>query len=232
MSDEVLEDVAVASPEPGPDVRRSARGQLGQLWASIFFAPETKVPKTLLVTSAERHEGATQIAAGLGIVGAQSNSELNVLLVDFNLHHPQLPDVLGARPDAGLAEVLRGGAGLDDAVCATGQPNVHLLSAGREVDHPLGLLRSKQLQTVMSQLQDYALADHIIIDTAAANRYPEAQTLAGLVDGVILVTRAGVTRRESIGEAKKRIEQNQGRLLGVVLNQQRYVIPGFIYRRL
>ncbi len=227
-----MSDVTIIDPPASRQVRRSARGRIGQLWASIFFAPAAKIPKMLMVTAAERREGSTQIAASLAIVGAQSHSELKIVLVDFNLHHPRLDKVMGVEPAAGLAEVIHGDVTLEDALCPTGLPNLSLLTAGKQLDQPLGLLRSQRLTTVLTQLQQHAQVDHVIIDAAAANLYPEAQTLAGLVDGVVLVTRAGVTRRESVAEAKKRIEQNQGHLLGLVLNQQRYAIPGFLYRRL
>ena len=226
------EDVAVAEPSASFGVKRAVKNQLGQLWASIFFAPEPRSPKTLLVTSAERHEGATQIAASLAIIGVESHAELKVLLVDFNLHYPKLSRVMGMPSASGLGDALRAGTSVAPAVRDTGHPNLKLLAAGETIDQPLGLLRSRGLRTVMEELQGYPSADHVIIDSAAANLYPEAQTLAGLVDGVVLVTRAGETRREAVAEAKKRIEQNGGRLLGVVLNQRRYPIPGFLYRRL
>jgi len=211
-------------------VRRSLRGEIGHLWASVFFAPERAAPRTLLVTASERGEGVTQIVAGLGIVGAESNAELRILLVDFNLRHPALARVLGVQAGAGIAEVIRGEVPLSEAMCPTALSNLRLLPAGHRLDQPLGLLRSQALREVLGDLA--AQCDHVLIDAAAANRYPDAQTLTGLVDGTILVTRAGETRRETVAEAKKRIEQNRGRLLGVVLNQRRFPIPGFIYRRL
>jgi capsular exopolysaccharide synthesis family protein len=230
MSDEAM-GTAVASPARKHRVRGSLRNQVGQLWASVFFAPEGKSPKSVLVTSAERQEGATQIAAALAIAGAESQSELKIALVDFNLHYPRLHRVLGVQPRIGLAEAIRGECTLQEAVHETYLPNLGLIPAGEALGQPLGLLRSEQLQTFVKQLQESKEVDHVIIDTAATNLYPEAQTLASMVDGVVLVTWAGETRRESVAEAKKRIEQNQGRVLGVVLNQRRYVIPGFIYRR-
>ncbi len=230
MADEML---AEAIPESGSrDVRSSVRDELGQLWASIFFAPGRKSPKTLLVASAERREGATQLAAALGVVGAQSHRELKILLVDFNLHHPGLHKALDQSGGPGLAELVRGDLTLDEAAQPAGPSNLLLLSAGRDLSQPLGLLRSERLKDVLAGFQDHTDVDHVIIDAGAANHHPEAQTLAGLLDGVILVTHAGETRRESVAEAKKRIEQNQGRLLGIVLNQRRFPIPGFLYKRL
>lgn len=236
MSDD-LSGVALAG-NPAPSlptgsikVRGALRNQVGQLWASVFFAPEGKTPKTVLVTSAERSEGSTQVAAALAVLGAESQTELNIVLVDANLHQPSLHSALGLPAGPGLAEVVRGDCSLDDAIRATPLPNLGLVRAGTDLSQPLGLLRSQKLRAMFKDLSESGKVDHIIVDTAAANLFPEAQILAGLADGVVIVTHAGQTRRESVAEAKKRIEQNQGRVLGVVLNQQRYAIPGFIYRR-
>ncbi len=226
------QDVAVAPPPRAMRVRRAARSELGQLWASVFFAPTGRIPKTVMVTAAERREGATQIGAGLAVVGAESNSELRIILVDFNLHHPRLDKLLKVSNTVGLSEVILGEATLEEAIQWASPPNLGVLTAGRRLDQPLGLLKSERLSSVLGELQGHASVDHVILDAAAANLYPEAQTLASLVDGVILVAYANVTRRESAAEAKKRIEQNGGRLQGVVLNQRRYAVPRFLYRRL
>jgi Mrp family chromosome partitioning ATPase len=70
-----------------------------------------------------------------------------------------------------------------------------------------------------------------LIDAPAINLYPDAQLLAPLTDGVALVAEAGRTRRESLAQARKRIDLSRGRVLGVILNKRRYPVPRFLYRR-
>jgi protein-tyrosine kinase len=53
-----------------------------------------------------------------------------------------------------------------------------------------------------------------------------------MVDGVVLVVRAGRTSREAVLQAKKRLQLAGARLLGVVLNDRTYPLPEFLYRRL
>lgn len=74
--------------------------------------------------------------------------------------------------------------------------------------------------------------DFTLLDSPPINMSPEGLTLAPWVDGVLLVVRAGHTRREVVQHAKEQIQLNGGKILGVVLNRRRYVIPDFLYRRL
>jgi hypothetical protein len=74
--------------------------------------------------------------------------------------------------------------------------------------------------------------DYILIDCPSLKVSSDAAMLAPIVDGVAVVVEAGRTRREEIHRAKTVIEQTGGEFLGFVLNQRRYPIPGWLYRRL
>lgn len=74
--------------------------------------------------------------------------------------------------------------------------------------------------------------DFTLLDSPPINMSPEGPALAPWVDGVLLVVRAGHTRWEVVRHAKEQIQLNGGKILGVVLNRRRYVIPDFLYRRL
>ena len=66
-------------------------------------------------------------------------------------------------------------------------------------------LNPERVRSLLQQLME--THEHVIIDAPAVNRQAVAQALAGMTDGVLLVTRAGVTRREAIAEAKKLYEE-------------------------
>ena len=57
-------------------------------------------------------------------------------------------------------------------------------------------------------------------------------TLASKMDGFLLVVKYWHTRREILKNVKARLEKAKGKILGVILNERRFEIPGFIYRRL
>jgi Mrp family chromosome partitioning ATPase len=56
--------------------------------------------------------------------------------------------------------------------------------------------------------------------------------LARRADGIILVLAAERTRAPVVEQARKIIEANKSRLLGVVMNRRRHHIPKFLYRLL
>ena len=72
----------------------------------------------------------------------------------------------------------------------------------------------------------------VVIDAGASLAAPETALLASSTAGVVLVVRANRTRREVVQRAVDALNRARCRVLGVVLNDRRYPIPGFIYRRI
>ena len=60
--------------------------------------------------------------------------------------------------------------------------------------------------------------DHVVIDSAPLLVRADTSVLVPHVDGVVLVTRSGVTPRAAVQRARERILGMQGRILGVVIN--------------
>jgi hypothetical protein len=74
--------------------------------------------------------------------------------------------------------------------------------------------------------------DYVLVDCPSLGVSSDATTLAPIVDGMAIVVEAGRTRRDQIQRAQKIVEQAGGNFLGFVLNQRRYPVPGWLYRRL
>lgn len=74
--------------------------------------------------------------------------------------------------------------------------------------------------------------DNILIDCHSVNDSTDAAMLASVVDGVVVVVDAGQSRREEIINAQRTVEAAGGNFLGFVLNQRRYPVPEWLYRRL
>jgi len=56
--------------------------------------------------------------------------------------------------------------------------------------------------------------------------------LAPLVDGVVLVVRAGVSKRDQINYTQRMMETAPSKILGYVLNGRDYPVPDWLYKRL
>ena len=74
--------------------------------------------------------------------------------------------------------------------------------------------------------------DNILIDCRSVNESTDAALLASSVDGVVVVVDAGQSRRDEILNAQRTVETAGGKFLGYVLNQRRYPVPEWLYKRL
>jgi Mrp family chromosome partitioning ATPase len=74
--------------------------------------------------------------------------------------------------------------------------------------------------------------DNILIDCRSLKNSADAAVLAASVDGVVIVVDAGESRNDEILNAQRTIESAGGKFLGFVLNQRRYPVPEWLYKRL
>lgn len=215
-------------------VQAKSEAEVGQLWTNIFFSADAGLagaPKTVVVTSCRRGDGATQIATSLALIGAEANKDERIALVDFNLRSPSISELLGISAQPGVTDVVEGRASLETAMQSVTLRNgtsLHVLAAGPSIEQPLSLLKSRQVKGLISRLAERY--DHVIVDTASANVYPDAQVLGSMASGVLLVVRAGQTPRETVAEVKKRMDLAKVRCLGLVLNQRTDPVPDLVYQ--
>ncbi len=198
------------------------------MWASIFYSGRA-TGKTVLLSGASRREGASTIACGLSLVDSDIAGAPRVALVDFNLRFPAVHKLLGLRQEPGLAEALTQGQDLKSLAQKVNQ-NLDVFTVGAVTPSSLDVLHSNAIATLFQRLGESY--DYILVDTAAANPYPDAQVLASVVKDVVLVVHSDQTPREAVAQAKKRIEAGGGRVVGLVLNLRTFPIPNFLYRRL
>jgi len=212
-------------------IREECEAEVSQIWSQVFFAADHAPPRGIVVTGARRGDGATQISTSLAILGATSNRELRIALVDFNVRSARIAELMSLKPAPGVTDVLEGRSTLEAALQAVSLPGggeLHVLTGGSAAAQPLALLRSRQLQSTLARLLDRY--DHVIIDTPSINSFPDAKVVGQMVGGAVLVARAGQTPRETIGEAKKRLDNGGVKVLGLVLNQRNDPIPDALYQ--
>lgn len=137
-----------------------------------------------------------------------------VVAIDADLRDASLHKLLGIPDRPGLSDVLLGTVTLEQALVSLPDLNLTVLPAGSPAGQPTELLGSAEMRRVVDTL--HAQFDRIVIDTPPAAPLADVQVLTPLVDGVVLVVRAGRTPRPAIDRALEEFEP--GRLLGIVLN--------------
>lgn len=168
--------------------------------------------KTFAVTSSKPSEGKSITAANIAISYAMLGKR--VLLIDADLRKPTQRRLWGVNVASGLCDFL---AKIGPLVLAKvdGLP-LWVACTGTIPPNPSELLASERMKAFVSLCAEKY--DYIIIDTPPVNTVADAQIISTLVDGVLLVARSGNTSSDELRAAVDAIEQVDGNLSGIVLN--------------
>lgn len=172
--------------------------------------------KTVVVTSAGANEGKSTVLANLAVALAEAGR--TVLAIDCDLRQPTLHEIIGGAQTPGFTDILLG-ANQDDSIHTTAIPGLSLVPSGPIPPNPAEVLGSARLQGVLDSFRERA--DILLIDTPPIGLVADAAQLAPRCDGVLLVLRAGRSRREAAQNAQRQLEQVKAHILGIVLNDVR-----------
>lgn len=179
--------------------------------------------RTLLFLSPDPGDGKSTLVADLALV--QRDGGARVAVVEANFRRPTLARMLGLSGAHGLAEVLAGtipvaeawervlpapgpaedldgpagapaAAGAATAVASErGAGALFLLAGSESVPNPPALLAQSALgDTLKSLAEDF---DYVLIDAPSPLEFSDVMPLMRMVDGLVLVARAGHTRELS-----------------------------------
>lgn len=181
---------------------------------NILFSSPDKPLRTLVVSSSNPVEGKTMNVVQLGIVMAQGGHK--TLLVDTDMRRPRLHKALRASNENGVSRVVVGEATLESAVKSTDVPNLFLLPCGPIPPNPAELLQTERFAALVRTLAEKY--DRVIFDSPPALAVTDAVVLSRLVDGTVLVVRAGRTSRDALMRTRRAMAAVGTRITGVVLN--------------
>jgi capsular exopolysaccharide synthesis family protein len=187
--------------------------QFRTLRTRLYQLRETTPLKRILVTSALTGEGKTFVASNLGQAIAREK-ERKVLLIDGDLRSPALHKHLAAPSTPGLSDYLRGHASDPEIIQHGQEGNLCFIAAGSSGSDPSELLSNGMLDKLLDRLAP--LFDWVIIDSPPCLPVSDANVLASLCDGVLLVLRAKSTPSAVAEKARKELLKRK--VIGVVMN--------------
>jgi protein-tyrosine kinase len=169
------------------------------------------------VTSPIKQDGKTTVAVNLAAALALEYEE-QVLLIDGDLRSPQIHRYFGLQRAPGLSDYLRSSteSDLSSFVRPTFLPGLKVLPAGESSDLSSELLARLRVRNLMEEIRSTFPGHQIIVDTPPVLSTPDSLILAREVDGVIMVIKAGKTRRDYLAKAVQSL--NSSKLMGVVFN--------------
>jgi protein-tyrosine kinase len=171
---------------------------------------------TVLVTSPSPAEGKTFTAVNLALAQAHL-AESSVLLADFDLRRPIIHSLFQVERSPGLSDFLTGQCSFPQALRRIEGRNLYLLPAGSPVKNPLELLNMRQSKVLFEELP--RAFNWAIFDTPPLLFSADANLLATLADGTILVVKIGSTTFDNVTRAIQSLCENN--VLGIVANGAR-----------
>lgn len=169
--------------------------------------------RVIVVTSSVQGEGKSTTSGNLAIALAQSGN--SVLLVDCDMRKPSIHKKFKISNAAGTAELLLRKK-LFEEVANKYNENLTIITAGKIPPNPSEMLASRAMTAFIEEMKKEF--KYIILDTPPLQAVTDAQVLSTKADGVLLIVRAGSTKREMVFNSVDLIKKVQGKVIGTVLN--------------
>lgn len=167
----------------------------------------------IAVTSSVKSEGKTFTSLNLAISIARDFDD-KVLLIEGDLKNPGLYEYLKHPPGFGLTDVLSGKIDIDACAVQMFDGQLSVLFAGKTAGNPSKLLSSLKMQEIITTARERY--KYIIIDTPPIMPMADINIYSTLVDGILLVIKAGKTPRSLVKRATSTLAADK--IVGVVLN--------------
>jgi Mrp family chromosome partitioning ATPase len=172
---------------------------------------------TLLLANAEGKDASPIAVANLGIVAAGMGRK--TLLVDANLHQPELHRLLQCPLSPGLVESLAEPSGWQKAIQATSISHLHLLPAGAGFSGMLTLADISAFESILEHCKE--TYDLILCAAPPVLGHAETPRLSTKVEATCLVLICNLSRSDTVAEATSALEAVGAHIVGILLTHHR-----------
>jgi capsular exopolysaccharide synthesis family protein len=211
-----------ASPAPTSCVAApTVRHELSEYYAALLRRLRSVgggaavLPHVIGVTSCQRHEGVSTVAANLAITAARIHNR-PTLLIDANTFCPSVAGNFDIGPATGFSDLLRGRADLADCIQPTVVEHLSAITAG-DVEGGTLSVDPSAVRRMLEQLKRQF--EFVVVDLPEANELTTCFTLAGVLDGLLLVVESEQVSREMAARVKQQLLEAHAILLGAVFNK-------------
>ena len=216
-TDPVTEDAPVFIEKLGT-TDMASREAFRVLRTSVLSSVGNDNLKSVAVTSVGPGEGKTLTAVNLAISFAHKG--MSIVLVDCDVRRPRVHKVLDLPRAPGLADLLDPRSSyflrVPKVVKKTSLMNLSVISCGSPPADPLELFEGAPVRRLFADLTERF--DIVILDTPPVLAAADTAILGQLVDGAVIVIRAGLTDREEAQRAYAQLSLAKVRVLGAIFN--------------
>ena len=197
-----------------------------QIRTTVLKVARAREHKSVLFVSGLPNSGTSSFVANLAVNCA--SIDLRVLLVDANLRRPAQRRIFGLGPGPGLAEILKRGASLDEAVQTAPSVALDVLPAGEDREHAYERFNTPAMTRLMEEAGERY--DLILIDAPPAVVAGDATSLAAVADASALIIRAYSEKRGLVARVRNQLAEAHAEFLGVIVNAVRPSAGGYFKR--
>lgn len=184
-----------------------------------IFNHKREKGQTILLTGCSPLAGTTSTCISLSI--AMANTKRKTLLVDCDVRKSIQYKKLSKETSIGLANYLleeqTEGQPIEGIVYETNVDDLYYIPCGKYSENATRILCSPKMNELIAEMKNQF--DCIIFDFPSLAIVPDAQVLFGSVDGIVLVTALGETRKKQIKDAKRKIAPFAERYYGMIINK-------------
>lgn len=195
------------------------------LRTAIMLSSAESTPKSLLVTSMGPEEGKTSTSVNLAFAIAQSGAR--VLLIDCDLRKPRVHQVFDLPNAHGVSTFLAGNK--TRILQSSPLANMKIITAGPIPPNPSEMLGSRRFAEMLEAAAKEF--DIVLLDSPPVMSVSDALVLSRLVDGAIVVARAGKTTYDMATKGIKHLRDVKAHIVGLLLNAVDFHKSEYYYYR-
>ncbi len=198
------------------------------LCQSIFHLLPDQDSRVVQFIGCHRGEGTSTLVRNFAAVAANTLG-VSVLLLDADRPAEQFVH-FKITPESGWADAVRGECSVFDLATQVGESKLFVSQMFMNGETITLDPNASRIDSFITELRKrFSL---ILIDSPPATSSTFGMSLSHQVDGIVLIVEAENTRWQVLHNIKAKLENQGGKILGVILNKRRHYIPRFIYRRL
>jgi capsular exopolysaccharide synthesis family protein len=184
------------------------------LRTSLLLSTAGHPPRTIMITSAQPGDGKSTAVLNTALAFTKLKTE--VLIIDCDMHKPKIRQESHITNEKGLSTYLAGGGNIAEFIERMRTPYLSILPSGPVPPNPSELISSDSMKEMLNSLVDHY--DYILIDSPPLGIFTDSLILSTIVDGVIIVAKAGKSKSEVLRRAIKDVTNARAKVLGVILN--------------
>ena len=182
---------------------------------NLKYITATNDARSFVITSTLPMEGKSNIALNLAVTLAEENK--HVILIDGDLRKPMIHRSINYKNSGkGLSSYLIEGS-LQKLIVHNEKLDIDILMSGAIPPNPTELLSGDRMRNLLQALKQHY--DYVIVDAPPVSVVTDAAIIGSMVDGAILVVRSDYVPIEMVQLSKKKLEDVNIRILGVIVSQ-------------